>query len=155
MHQKLKLNIHFTKSFKRDNICKLCFWMPEERNCLILTSWHVRKLRYRAHAKNVNLSYIAQNHSSMSILKYLLHRRKMNITVETSYHDIELIISVLKRLLQFMASFKRDDIHKLCVVVKGEHTFLTRKRFFEKNHSCGFVFQKQPMFATRYKMTQA
>ena len=61
------------KSFKRDNICKLCFWMPEQLNCLILTSWHVPKLRYRAQAKNENRSYIAQNHSSMSILKYLLH----------------------------------------------------------------------------------
>ena len=46
--QKLKLNIHFTKSSKRD-IYKLCLWMPEEHNCLIITSWHVPKLTYRAH----------------------------------------------------------------------------------------------------------
>ena len=48
MPQKSKL--HFTKSSKRDNIYKLCLWMPEEHNRLILTSRHVPKLRYRAHA---------------------------------------------------------------------------------------------------------
>ena len=82
MPKKLEFQIDFIKSPKHDNIYKLCLWMPEEQNCLILTSWHVPKLRYKAHAKNVNLSNIAQNHSSMSILKHLLHRRKMNITVE-------------------------------------------------------------------------
>ena len=65
MPQKFKLNIHFTKSSKHDNVYKFCLWMPEEHKCLILTSWHVPKLRYRAHAKNVNPSYIAQNHSSI------------------------------------------------------------------------------------------
>ena len=33
----LKLQIHFTKSANRDNIYKLCLWMPEEHNCLIIT----------------------------------------------------------------------------------------------------------------------
>ena len=29
---------YFTKSPKCDNIYKLCLWMPEEQNCIILTS---------------------------------------------------------------------------------------------------------------------
>ena len=51
--QKLKLHIyvHFTKSTKCDNTYKLCFWILEQHSCLILTSWRVPKLRYRAHAK--------------------------------------------------------------------------------------------------------
>ena len=35
---KLKLNIHLTKSPKRDHINKLCFYMLGENNRLILTS---------------------------------------------------------------------------------------------------------------------
>ena len=35
---KLKLNIHLTKSPKRDHICKWCLYMVEKHNCLILTS---------------------------------------------------------------------------------------------------------------------
>ena len=37
---KLKLNIHLTKSPKRDHIYKFCLYMYtlEEHNCLILTS---------------------------------------------------------------------------------------------------------------------
>ena len=35
---KLKLNIHLTKSHKRDHIYKLCLYILEEHNCLILTS---------------------------------------------------------------------------------------------------------------------
>ena len=35
---KLKLNIHLTKSPKHDHIYKLCLYMLEENNCLILTS---------------------------------------------------------------------------------------------------------------------
>ena len=35
---KLKLNIHLTKSPKRDHIYKLCFYSLEEHKCLILTS---------------------------------------------------------------------------------------------------------------------
>ena len=31
-------HIHFSKSPKRDPIYKLYLWMPEEHNCLILTS---------------------------------------------------------------------------------------------------------------------
>ena len=49
MPPQLKLQIHFT-SF-RDNIYQLCLWMPDERSCLISTSKHVLKLRYRAHAE--------------------------------------------------------------------------------------------------------
>ena len=48
MPPRLKLHIHYTKSLKRDNIYKLCLWMPEEHNRLVLTSWHFPKLRYRA-----------------------------------------------------------------------------------------------------------
>ena len=82
MLTKLKLKIRFTKSSKRDNIYKLCLWMPEEHSYLILTSWHVPKLRYRAYAKKGKPLLHCTDHLSMSILKNLLHRRKMNITVE-------------------------------------------------------------------------
>ena len=47
----LKLYKHFTKSPKRESIYKLCLWMPEEHNCLILTSLHIPNLRYSTHAK--------------------------------------------------------------------------------------------------------
>ena len=50
MLPKFKLNIHFTKSPKRDNIYKLCLWMLEQHSCIILRSLHVPMLRYRAHA---------------------------------------------------------------------------------------------------------
>ena len=36
--QKVKLNIHLTKSPKRDHIYKLCLYTIEEHKCLILTS---------------------------------------------------------------------------------------------------------------------
>ena len=36
--QKLKLNIHLTKSPKRAHIYKLCLYTLEEHKCLILTS---------------------------------------------------------------------------------------------------------------------
>ena len=36
--QKLKLNIHLTKSPKRDHVYKLCLYTLEEHKCLILTS---------------------------------------------------------------------------------------------------------------------
>ena len=36
--QILKLNIHLTKSSKRDHIYKLCLYTVEEHKCLILTS---------------------------------------------------------------------------------------------------------------------
>ena len=63
MPKKLKLHTHFTKSSKRENIYKLCLWMLEEHTCFILTpSVFLYMLRYKAHATNVNLSYIAQNH---------------------------------------------------------------------------------------------
>ena len=45
---KLQIGLHFTKSTERDNIYKK-LWMPEEHNYLILTSYHVPKVRYRAH----------------------------------------------------------------------------------------------------------
>ena len=35
---KLKVNIHLTKSPKRDHIFRWCLYMLEEHNCLILTS---------------------------------------------------------------------------------------------------------------------
>ena len=35
---KLKLNIHLTKSPKRDHICTFCLYTLEEHKCLILTS---------------------------------------------------------------------------------------------------------------------
>ena len=51
MPQKLKLHIHLTKSPKCDHIYKLCLWMLEQQSCLILLSYHVPTLRYRAHAQ--------------------------------------------------------------------------------------------------------
>ena len=74
MFPRLKFHTQFTKSLKRDNIYLLCLWMPEEHNRLILTSYHLPKLKYTAHAKNVNLSYIVKHHSTMTILKYLVYR---------------------------------------------------------------------------------
>ena len=38
LNPKLKLNIHLTKSPKRDHIYKLCLYTLEEHKCLILTS---------------------------------------------------------------------------------------------------------------------
>ena len=35
---KMKLNIHLTKSSKRDHIYKLCLYALEEHKCLTLTS---------------------------------------------------------------------------------------------------------------------
>ena len=70
--QKHKLSMHFTKLPKRDNIYKLCLYMLEEHNCLLLTLQHVPKLRYRAYAQKYNLSYIALNHSSVTILKHFV-----------------------------------------------------------------------------------
>ena len=45
-------DIAIAKSPKRGNIYKLCLWMLEEHNCLILTSENVPELRYRKHAQN-------------------------------------------------------------------------------------------------------
>ena len=39
LSQKLKLNIHLTKSPKRDHIYKLCLCTLQEHKCLILTSY--------------------------------------------------------------------------------------------------------------------
>ena len=44
--------------------------------------------------KNENLSYIAQNHLSITILEYLVHRWKIEITAEC----LLFITSALKRL---------------------------------------------------------
>ena len=49
--QKLKLNIHLTKSPKRDHVYKLCLYTLEEDKCLILTSLCVPKLKYSTHAQ--------------------------------------------------------------------------------------------------------
>ena len=49
---KLKLNIHVTKSPKRDHIYKFCLYTLEEHKCLILTSLYVPKLKYSSHAEN-------------------------------------------------------------------------------------------------------
>ena len=48
---KLKLNIHLTKSPKRDHILKLCLCTLDEHNYLILTSKYVLKLKYSTHAQ--------------------------------------------------------------------------------------------------------
>ena len=48
---KLKLNIHLTKSTKRDQIYKLWLYTLEEHNCSILTSLYVPKLKYSTHAQ--------------------------------------------------------------------------------------------------------
>ena len=51
LSSKIEINIHLIKSPKRDHIYKLRFYMPEEHNCLILTSYHVPKLKYSSHAR--------------------------------------------------------------------------------------------------------
>ena len=49
---KFQLNIHLTKSPKRDhNIIINCLYTLEEHNCLILTSYHVPKLKYCTRAQ--------------------------------------------------------------------------------------------------------
>ena len=42
--------IHPTKSPKRHHICKLCLYTLEEHKCLILTFYHVLKLKYSTQA---------------------------------------------------------------------------------------------------------
>ena len=54
----------FIKSFKRDDIHKCCILISDDDTYLITTFFSVPKLRYTAHGKNVNLSYIAQNNLS-------------------------------------------------------------------------------------------
>ena len=49
--KKLKLNIHLTKSTKRDHIYTLGLCMLEEHSCLILASLHDPKLKYSTHAR--------------------------------------------------------------------------------------------------------
>ena len=58
--------------------------------------------------KNVNLSYMAQNHSRITILKYLINRCKINM--ETSL--------TLNKMIQ------GDDIHNIYILVSDEHTYL-------------------------------
>ena len=38
LSQKIELNVHPTKSLKRDHAYKLCLYTLEEHKCLILTS---------------------------------------------------------------------------------------------------------------------
>ena len=49
--QNVKLNIHLTKSPKREHISKLCFYILGEHNCLVLTYQCVPKLKYSVHAR--------------------------------------------------------------------------------------------------------
>ena len=46
-----RLNIHLTKSPKRDHIYKLCLYTLEEYKRLILTYLYVPKLKYCTHAQ--------------------------------------------------------------------------------------------------------
>ena len=70
---------------KRGHIHKYYILISDEDTYLITTTYLVPKLRYRAHAKNVNLSYIAQNLSSVKIVKYLVYSCTMNITTEFNF----------------------------------------------------------------------
>ena len=79
---KLKLNIHLTKSPKRDHIYKLCLYTLEEHKSLILTSFYVPKLKYRTHAQKNNHYYTSDNHLSITILKHLVYRWQMNLTAK-------------------------------------------------------------------------
>ena len=59
--------------------------------------------------ENINLSYITQNHSSVTILKYFVLNRPIrfhNINTETS--------------LTVKRSFKRDSIHYYCALLSDE-----------------------------------
>ena len=74
--------------------------MPEEHNCLILL---------------------------VMIVKYLVHRWKLNITTEFQLPRVEIlsfIILALKRPFQFIRTFKLDSIHKFCILLSGEYTYL-------------------------------
>ena len=53
LSSKLRLNIHLTKSLKCDNIYKLCSYMLEEHNFLILTSQQVPVQKYTTHARKL------------------------------------------------------------------------------------------------------
>ena len=68
---KLKLNIHLTKSPKRDHIYKLFLYMLVEHNCLILNPNIFQSCNIAPILENNNLSYTAQNHSSVTILNHV------------------------------------------------------------------------------------
>ena len=68
-----------------------------------------------------NLSYTAQNQSSVTILKQFVYKWQMNITAELKlpnmihsrdieHHNINIETST------FVRSFKRDNINKLCIL---------------------------------------
>ena len=70
--QKMKLNIHLTKSPKRDHIDKLCLYMLGEHNCFNIPNIF-QSGDIATKLENINLSYTctSQNHSSVTILKHL------------------------------------------------------------------------------------
>ena len=73
----------------RGSIYKLCLWMPEENNINVMFQiWDIELM-----IKNVNLGYISQNHFSVKILKYLVYRWKMSITVEFNFLACCILIS--------------------------------------------------------------
>ena len=51
LNQKIELNVHPTKSLKRDHAYQLCLYTLEEHKCLILTSYYVPKLKCSTHAQ--------------------------------------------------------------------------------------------------------
>ena len=52
MLRKFILHLHFTKSYKPDNIYKLCLLITEEHSCLIITPKSVSKPRYDTNAES-------------------------------------------------------------------------------------------------------
>ena len=59
---------------------KCVYGCQNNKNCLILTSHHVPKLNYRAHAQKCKPLLHGTESSSMTILKYLVYR--LNTTSE-------------------------------------------------------------------------
>ena len=79
--KKLKFNIHLSKSHKRDHIYKLCLYMLGKHICLILKS-KAESRNIAPMLENNNLSYIAENHSSVTLLKHFVYRWHTYITAE-------------------------------------------------------------------------
>ena len=66
--------IYISLSPKRENIYKFLLYMLEKHNFLILSSYHVPKLRYSAHARKLKPFYTVQNQSDcVTILKHSVY----------------------------------------------------------------------------------
>ena len=60
----------------------MCLYTLEEHNCYILTSLHVQKMRYSAHARKYKPLLYCTDLFKRNKLKYFVNRWQMNITAE-------------------------------------------------------------------------